>query len=270
MDLKKELSKIKSKRNIVNTYVWTIDGGFYEDNTQVLESTQEVFNNGCDFTVGGGMGYSLEVGSGLAINHSFNVSNDNSLAVTRTKTKDSSTSWEVNVNLSLPTSPRIVQEFENGNVSFKTDLIDAGTVDAYRFMTFFLEPSAENCDDLFSKVVDPIWLQRQNDAYAKMFANMKNTDKQPYSWRIMHRVTYVSRIPQKNALKGSLEQKIKVNNIGSNYLLIKLLEPYVNTKVRAAEFDAQVKKAITNYLPEFTEFEQEIQEYMRDYYGIED
>ena len=218
------------------------------------------------------LGYSFEAEAGIALNHSFNVSNDNSLAVTRTKTKDSSTSWEVNVNLSLPTSPRIVQDFdENGAPYFNDKLIDPGTVDAYRFMTFFLEPSAENCNDLFSKVVDPIWLSNlPNDPYARAFKQMKNTDKQPYCWRIMHRVTYVSRILPEMNKPQSLEQKMKVNNIGSNFLLIKLLEPYVNTKLRAADFDRQVRKAIDKYLPEFTEFKQEIQEYMRDYYGIED
>lgn len=268
MNLRKELAKVMSKKNIVNTYIWTIDGGFYAESTQMLENTQEVFNNSCDFTFGGGIGYSLEMEAPLTLNHNFSVSNNHSLVVTRTKTKEYNSSWQVNVNVNvnLPTSPRKERE----GLQFTKNLIDPGTVDAYRFMTFYLEQSPENYDDLFNKVIDQTWLNNNpNDPYARALLQAKNSEKRPHCWRIMHRVTYVSRILPGTAPLKSLEYKMKVKDIESNYLLIKLLEPHVDTKSKdEATFEREVSRAIRNHLPEFVEFTIEITVYMKNYYGI--
>ena len=35
-----------------------------------------------------------------------------------------------------------------------------GKVDAFRFMTFHLEPKLDIFEDLFGKVIDPIWLEQ--------------------------------------------------------------------------------------------------------------
>ena len=57
-------------------------------------------------------------------------------------------------------------------------------------------------------------------------------------WRIMHRVTYVSRVlPEIDGAPTTVEDKLKAINIESNYELIRRLEPYVRTKTdNYAEF----------------------------------
>ncbi|MDV7397262.1 hypothetical protein RZS08_38030, partial [Arthrospira platensis SPKY1] len=43
--LKDDLAKMGSQRNLVNTYVWTVEGGFYAESTEVAETQQETFAN---------------------------------------------------------------------------------------------------------------------------------------------------------------------------------------------------------------------------------
>merc|ERR1711892_1091383 len=48
----------------------------------------------------------------------------------------------------------------------KTPVLRPGKVDAYRFMTFYLEPTKDNFEDFFQKVVDPIWIDQSTDPEA--------------------------------------------------------------------------------------------------------
>ncbi|MGQ4807329.1 hypothetical protein NKDENANG_00677 [Candidatus Entotheonellaceae bacterium PAL068K] len=70
----------------------------------------------------------------------------------------------------------------------------AGKVDAYRFKTFYLDSSNRNFEDLFGKVVDPIWLAQSDHANAAARRQAHQSDKKPPCWRVFHRVTFVSRI----------------------------------------------------------------------------
>lgn len=57
-------------------------------------------------------------------------------------------------------------------------------------MTFYLEASTENFNDFFSYVVDPEWLE-SNDEEARAL-RMARAKSNP-CWRVLHRVTYVER-----------------------------------------------------------------------------
>lgn len=64
-------------------------------------------------------------------------------------------------------------------------------VSRYRFMTFYLEGSDKNFHDFFEDVVDPEWLQTNNEnarALRQVLAGKPNK-----TWRVLHRVTYVER-----------------------------------------------------------------------------
>ena len=50
-----------SQRNIVNTYVWTIEGGFYEESTEVVETQQETFASEASLSLGGSVGTAYQV-----------------------------------------------------------------------------------------------------------------------------------------------------------------------------------------------------------------
>jgi hypothetical protein len=73
-------------------------------------------------------------------------------------------------------------------------------------MTFYLAPKKSNFETFWSKVVDPNWLNRQGayvgtddpDAFA-----LRQAKANPNAvWRVLHRVTYVNRVP---GLSGDAE-----------------------------------------------------------------
>ena len=57
-------------------------------------------------------------------------------------------------------------------------------------MTFYLEGSTDNFDDFFSHVVDPEWLQSNDEEARALRMASAKTNK---CWRVLHRVTYVER-----------------------------------------------------------------------------
>ena len=76
-------------------------------------------------------------------------------------------------------------------------------------MSFYLEPSTQNYSKLFTDVIDKDWLEKSNDPNAQVLRAVQNDKKKPHCWRIMHRVTYVSRVPQEIGEKQSPPNKIK-------------------------------------------------------------
>jgi large repetitive protein len=74
-----------------------------------------------------------------------------------------------------------------------TDRACPGKVDAYRFMTFYLPPSADNATAFESDVVDQEWLKSSSDPNAVALRGASTKDSGV--WRVLHRVTYVSRVP---------------------------------------------------------------------------
>ncbi len=155
---------------------------------------------------------------------------------------------------------------DNGNA-----VTAAGKVDAYRFKTFYLDSSERNFEDLFGKVVDPIWLTSDHpNAVALSQANQ--SDKKPPCWRVFHRVTFVSRIlpdfPDPTA--APLESTLKAQNIDSNWQLIQKLDPFVRNQTQdLSRFGDAVRRALQTYLPELVSHSNEIISYLALYYGIE-
>jgi hypothetical protein len=145
-------------------------------------------------------------------------------------------------------------------------------VDAYRFMSFYLEPKGTNFIDLFTKVIDPIWLDENPDPNAQALRQARGNEKKAKPcWRIMHRVTYVSRIlPEfQPEAPPSLEKSLRVSGIESNYMLIKKLEPYVRNISDSATFFTKIDEIIDSQLPEFKLFKQQIKTYLALYFNIE-
>ena len=149
----------------------------------------------------------------------------------------------------------------------------SGKVDAFRFMTFHLEPGLNNFEDLFGKVIDPIWLEESQHPNAMALRQANQATKKPKCWRVFHRVTFVSRIlpdfPPSTA--PSLEKKMKDLNIASNYELVRRLEPFVHDHTaNFIQFKDAVKAAVEAYLPELSG-EQDLNQimlFLADYYGV--
>ncbi|HEY1279984.1 MAG TPA: hypothetical protein VGF22_09960, partial [Acidimicrobiales bacterium] len=154
-----------------------------------------------------------------------------------------------------------------------TRKLQAGKVDAYRYMTFYLSPKPDHHDVFFNQVVDPIWLAQSNDPAAAALRQARQDAKRPAAWRILHRVTYVSRVlgPVAGQQAAPLDQALQTLDIQSNYELIKTLEPFVRDKAaRYVDFSAAVRRAVVTYLPDLQPHIDQILAYLVLYYGVSD
>ncbi|MEA5527889.1 LamG domain-containing protein [Nodularia spumigena] len=169
-----------AKRNIVNTYVWDADGG--------LRTEQQSFANTVEHTIGGSFTMNAALGAeakfGAIATAELTAQATVNLTQTMNKTEARSKGFELNVDL--------------GGLEYKgiTDykdrpILPGEKVDRYRFMSFYLESSTENFHDFFSYVVDPEWLQ-SNDEEARALRQAQ-AGKPNKTWRVLHRVTYVER-----------------------------------------------------------------------------
>ncbi len=270
-DLQKDLARIGSQRNLVNTYIWTVEGGGYAESTEVAETQQETYANTSNLSLGGGLGLSMKAEAVGGLEQKNMFSSGSCFTLTKSKTKESSTSFSLDVNVGMPTSPRYKYAGTDGRILTK-GLIKPGTVDAYRFMSFYLEPKGQNFVDLFTKVIDPIWLDESPDPNAQALRQARgNVDKAKPCWRIMHRVTYVSRIlPEfRPEAPPSLEKSMRVSGIESNYMLIKKFEPYVANISDSGSFFTKIESIIDTQLPEFVAYKQQIKKYLALYFNID-
>lgn len=227
-----------AKRNLVNTYVWTADGGLFAETEQTMDAFEEQYGGAYSFKGMGGLkiGVKEVIGGGM-IAAELNAMFGRHIDVTVTKNKSSETSFELEVDLDK-VEPDIYERVFNadGSSTFKLDennqpVKKPGKVDAYRFMTFFLAPDHTYHDEFFNKVVDPQWLQGDTPG-AVALSQAQDDTRRPACWRIMHRVTYVSRVlaPLADEAPAALEKSMQALEIDSNYELIKLFEPYVSGK----------------------------------------
>jgi hypothetical protein len=182
-----------------------------------------------------------------------------------TKTKDSEHEFGVDAS-AAPEQDITTRDSQGKRVGVP------GKVDAYRWMTFYLAPQAEHHDLFFNQVVDPIWLAQSGDASAVALRQARQDSKRPAAWRVLHRVTYVSRVLEPlSDQPPSLEKTLRSLDIASNYELVRTLEPLLRGKTgRYAEFGPAVRAAVAMYLPDLTPHVDEIVSYLVLYYGIPD
>lgn len=274
-----ELKK-KMRRNLVNTYVWTADGGLFAETQQTMEVQSETSGGTYEFTGKGGIDLginfaiakvaaSFELSALFVGQHKLNIS----------KSKESKTSFQLGVSLGKVERDIFMRDEDKIVLLDKSDpkrpkpIKHPYKVDAYRFMSFFLEENSDHFDLFFNKIVDPIWIEQSDDPAAQALREARQEGKKPACWRIMHRVTYVSRVlpPLDEAAPPSLEKALQTLDIESNYELIKQLEPYVSSKLGSfAEFAEAVRQTIERDLPELQPHAAEVIQYMSQYFGIVD
>jgi hypothetical protein len=262
-----------AKRNLVNTYVWTADGGFFSESTELTDVKQESTSGSYSFSgsVGMNVGIDVEVFS-VGVNLEMDASVGGSLNLTKTKTKDSERSFSIEVEVGTPGD---LQQYDASLTRIYDDYGNPinvpGKVDAYRFMTFYLEGSSNNFEDLFGKVVDPIWLEQSSHPNAAAMRQARQTEKKPPCWRVFHRVTFVSRLlPEfSDPTAPPLEKAMKAANVDSNYQLLERLTPFVKDNTDDfARFADAVRQTIDTYLPELKPHKAEIVKYAALYFDV--
>ena len=265
-----------AKRNIVNTYVWTADGGFYAESTEMTQMKQETVSGSFSTSRSSSVGVStgLEMNGFYSYDTAFNSMMGGSMNFTKTKSQESENSFSVEVTASPPGDLQKYDDDLNRVYDDNGDpVLVEGKVDAYRFMSFYLEPAKENFEDLFNKAIDPIWLNQSSHPNAVAMRQAKQDNDAPPCWRVFHRVTFVSRLLPSFSEDAppSLETTMKEENINSNWELIQILDPFVSGATGSyTEFSDAVHETLETYLPELLPYEDEITYYAALYYGVTD
>jgi hypothetical protein len=193
--------------------------------------------------------------------------------VTRTKTKEATESFRLDVECAPSGN---LQRYDAGQPVFDqqgTPVPTPGKVDAYRFMSFYLDSTRDNFEDFYAKVVDPIWLAQSSDPDAAALRQARQSQKKPPCWRVLHRVTFVSRVlePVPPPTASPLEKAMRAENIDSNYQLIQQLEPYVQKATTSLSALANATRdALAARLPELIPHAQDIIGYLALYYDVHD
>lgn len=256
-----------AKRNLVNTYLWTAEGGFYAEETETSDVQQETVGSSFSLagSVGGGIGASFDV-LGATLSLEASVAVGGSFTTTKSKTKNSKRTFGLEVTSAPPGN---LQRYDaQGNPVFDAEgrpVQAPGKVDAYRFMTFYLEPDPQHFDALFNRVVDPLWLAQSDHPNAAALRQAGATGKRPPCWRVFHRVTFVSRIlpPFPDETAPPLDRALMAAHLASNWELIRRLDPLVRSHAGdLGAFGLAVREALRRHLPELQPHAHEITEYL--------
>ncbi|NEO83100.1 MAG: hypothetical protein F6J87_02400 [Spirulina sp. SIO3F2] len=277
----------KTTTSIVNTYVWTAAGGLYAESNEKLSGVMESISGTYSFAGMGGVDIDGEfaiakVGIAFGVDALFG----GHLEVVKTKARDDDESFALNVNVEGDSDLQVyvstdadkakypkVNEGGGAYDALGKPILRPGKVDAYRFMTFFKEPTHTNFEDFFHKVVDPIWLAQSNDPNAIALRQTNQSGPQPTCWRIFHRVTFVSRIlPEFDAAAADpIVKATRQLNLKSNWELLKTIESSPAVKKAAHDYVAftdAVRTAVKSKLPSMVPHTQQIVQFMCDYYGV--
>ncbi|MFJ9371392.1 LamG-like jellyroll fold domain-containing protein [Nocardia sp. NPDC101769] len=258
-----------SRRNIINTYVWTAAGGFFAETTGTTDQVTETTTGSYSITasLGGSFSMGFEI-FGAGATFALEASVGTGYSITRTKSKDATRTFSLDVACA---PGRQLQQFQGD-----TPLFDAagrpalvpGRVDAYRFMSFYLDTTTDNFEDFYGKVIDPEWLDRGTDPNALALRAARQSTRKPPCWRIMHRVTFVSRVlPTTPPARASLTQAMTLQQIPSTFALIKRLEPFLGTATaNGAELATKTRDVITTRFPVFIPYINEITALLTGYY----
>jgi hypothetical protein len=271
-----------ARRNLVNTYVWTAEGGLYSEQEQYIAVREESTGGAYSMTSRAGIytDFSLNIGPSFSLSALFG----SHIATQATKADREQWQYQLDVMLSGERYVGLITEDGGGELVYGPDP-SPGKVRGYRFMTFQLAPSQRNFED-FEGVVDEDWLygtgayagRYDPDALAlrQALANPNET------WRVLHRVTYVSRVPPQQQDAGeSLAADVRrpdEQSVLANLVLIGELptdlanpNPMAQVSVEADALLAELEQQPVwgeRLRRRRAETKQDVMAYMASYYGI--
>ncbi|WP_158634300.1 LamG-like jellyroll fold domain-containing protein [Amycolatopsis sp. WAC 04197] len=261
-----------ARRDIVNTYVWSADGGFFAESTGLTDMVTETTTGSYRFTGMASVGLStgFEV-FGVGLGFQMDASFGGSISRTRAKSKEASRSFSLEVKVDTPGDMQKYDKDFNPVFDAKgTPEEVPGRVDAYRFMTFYLDSDNANFEDFYGKVVDRTWLDSA-DPNAIELKRACQAEHKPPCWRVMHRVTFVSRKlpPLTEGAAAPLEKAMLTADIGSDYELVRRIEPYIDPALTdRRELREQVGAAIDRVLPELASQKEVVADLFATYHQL--
>lgn len=222
------------RQGMISTYVWTAAGGLYSEQVGYTNVIQESFQGANLFASVGKVFGELDFALGP-----IGVKTEAHYNTTMTQTKSVSKSRSKNAALGLEVQADpdgFLSKFIGGDAapfqqpSYTSSAVP-GKVDSYRFMSLYLPPDSNNAERFFDTVVDQQWLRTSPDARA---AALRQTQASTAGvWRLMHRVTYVSRIPPSfQVLPVSTDgpRESEPSNLAHNDMIIALVQQRLGTE----------------------------------------
>ncbi len=190
----------QAKRSMVNTYLWTADGGFYAEEEQFSSVRQESLGGSYHFLGKAGVFAEAQFATDFGFYFELDLLFGGHVDVTVMKSKEEAAAFGMTVDVPGEGFLNKWEGDPEGQEGSYTAEPCPGKVDAYRFMTFYLAPKPGNFDKFFDEVVDPEWLNGLGKYAGEYNPNARALREARYRpnelWRVMHRVTYVSRVPQ--------------------------------------------------------------------------
>lgn len=178
-------------RNMVNTYVWTADGGFFAKEHQTMVSRQESLGSSFGFAAEASIsGEATMIFGWPGIAFEAEAVAGYNLTRTATKARESGRNFELGAELNVES---FLQKYDAQAQKFDGESTP-GKVSAYRFNSYYLAPNRAHFQTFFNKVVQQDWLRFSNQPEA--VALREAMGQTNLVWRVMHRVTYVSRVPE--------------------------------------------------------------------------
>ncbi|KAM7219919.1 hypothetical protein V8F06_004774 [Rhypophila decipiens] len=252
----------RTHRNICNSYVWTADGGTFQETHSTLDMVQTEVGGNLNTKIGVGVSFDAEasVGSVLAtVDVDAMYSAHFNFNMTKEQTSDEG--FELDADPPPPVDIRVKDPTGRTSKYVKRP----GAVDAYRWMSFWLEPSTEATDTFFEQVLDPVWLAESSEGNAALLRSLREAlaketgNARTKAWRVLHRVTYVSRVPEKieqqpAASAGQKEAEKKTGSllladVAGNWLLIQKLEPFAREAESRAQLASVLKPHVVRMFP---------------------
>jgi len=219
-----------ARKGIVNTYVWTAEGGLYKDEEEYGSVYGESHAGEYEFK---GMGGLIGDGKGAFFGIGFYAEVDflvgGHIEVTVLKKREDSRSFGVEVELE---ADRFLKRWL-GDASEEpySRTPCPGKVNGYRFMTFYLPPDQANAEAFQDRVIDDVWLARSDEPNAVALREL--TYDENGVWRVFHRVTYVSRVPpefQPVPDETQAPPVVEPANVEDNTELIQLVQQALGEK----------------------------------------
>jgi len=264
------------ERDLVNTYIWTADGGLFAETQQVMSAREDVI--GGAFSLQGMFGsftdFDLATIFSADVNSSAMIGGHYSYVTSKTERSETSFELAVELDVERDISTQPDHNVDPPNLDLEVGQPHPGKVDAYRFMSFYLRPDQDNRTEFLNQVVDPAWLRESTGGAAALIRELAADTGAPPCWRVLHRVTFVSRIlePFKDGAgtaEATLEQMMRSLGLESHMQLVYALDPLVQgNAIEPHQFTRAVADAVNRALPELSTKLPEITQLMRSYYGI--
>ncbi|KAH7161676.1 hypothetical protein EDB81DRAFT_944310 [Dactylonectria macrodidyma] len=247
----------RTRRNICNSYVWTADGGTFQETHSTLDMVQSEVGGNLNTKIGNGISVDMELAfSGFMSTVDVDAMYSAHFNFMMTKEQTSDEGFELDADPPPPVDIRY-KDPETANYVKRP-----GAVDAYRWMSFWLEPSVEATDTFFEQVLDPVWLENSPEPNARLLRSLREGlaketgNARTKAWRVLHRCTYVSRVPEKveqrPAALANVEGEKKstlLADVACNWLLLQKLEPFARGVESRAKLATVLKPHVSRLFP---------------------